>query len=94
VNFFFNKDIIPFAFYANFNHYHFFQFLAKGITIRMSFSMQYLPKKKQYTTKQTRSRPKNEQTKTKIYTDTSQIISEFPFPTDENYEFPTIHLFN
>jgi hypothetical protein len=32
--------------------------------------------------------------KRKIYTDTSQIISEFPFPTDENYEFPTIHLFN
>ena len=39
-----NKDITPFAFYANFIHYHFFQFLAKGITIHMPFSMEYPPK--------------------------------------------------
>ena len=27
--FFLNKDITHFAYYANFNHYHFFQVLAK-----------------------------------------------------------------
>jgi hypothetical protein len=60
VDFFLNKDITPFAFYANFNHYHFVQVLAKGITLNMSFSIEY----PQNTTKHDKANKKQTQKRT------------------------------